>query len=75
MGSVMASKNLGKPPSNPARSGPIPKAVSRKKAKTPKDPGSKLLTRFPASKAAFYPRGILCFWGVTVADILDYFSY
>jgi len=48
----------------------MPKAVSKKKAKTPKDPGNKLFTKCPAPKAAFCLKGTLSFSGVSYFDII-----
>jgi hypothetical protein len=45
MGSVIASKIRGSPPSNPAKNGSIPNAVNRKNIKNPKAPGNKLFTK------------------------------
>jgi hypothetical protein len=74
MGSVIASNNLGKPPSKPAKNGSIPNAVSKKNINTPKAPGSKLFIRWPAPKAAFWSVGTLSLGLILAVDIILVFG-
>lgn len=69
IGSVMASKNLGRAPSKPASRGSIPKATIRNAEKTPSAAGNKFKVNVPDPYAIFWPNGTISLVFIICPDI------